>query len=58
VPRTGDNIRIPQTEEEALGLAFQVKPTKDMPRPGATKTPKKSKAKSQIKISANIEKER
>jgi hypothetical protein len=34
VPRTGDNIHIPLSEEEALRLAFQVKPTKDMPRPG------------------------
>jgi hypothetical protein len=37
MPRTGDNIHIPLPEDEALRLALKVKPTKDMPRPGATK---------------------
>lgn len=37
VPRTGDNIRIPLSEDEALRALLKVKPTADMPRPGATK---------------------
>jgi hypothetical protein len=46
VPRPGDNIHIPLAESEALGLMFQVKPTADMPRPGAHATgPKKRRAK-------------
>jgi hypothetical protein len=36
MPRPGDKIHIPLPEEEALRLALQVKPTKDMPRPGAS----------------------
>jgi len=39
MPRTGENIYIPLPEDEALRLALKVKPTKDMPRPGAN--PKK-----------------
>jgi hypothetical protein len=44
MPRTGDNIHIPLKTDEALRLALKVKPTKDMPRPGATgkKAPKQS----------------
>ena len=45
MPRTGDNIRIPLSEDEALRALLKVKPTKDMPRPGAAKKPKKSAAK-------------
>lgn len=37
VPRPGDKIHIPLPEDEALRLLGKVKPTKDMPRPGATK---------------------
>ena len=37
-------IRIPLPEKEALSLLFKVKPTADMPRPGANPTePKKVK---------------
>jgi hypothetical protein len=35
------NIRIPLTEREAVTLLGRVKPTADMPRPGAS--PKKAK---------------
>jgi hypothetical protein len=45
MPRTGDNIHIPLKTDEALRLALKVKPTKDMPRPGATKPTKKKAAK-------------
>lgn len=43
VPRPGDKIHIPLPTDEALRLALKVKPTKDMPRPGAAKkkAPKK-----------------
>jgi hypothetical protein len=44
MPRTGDNIRIPLSEDEALRALLKVKPTKDMPRPGATKKPIKHSA--------------
>jgi hypothetical protein len=37
VPRTGDNVHIPLKTDEALRLALKVKPTNDMPRPGAAK---------------------
>jgi len=44
----GDNIRIPLPENEALRLLFKVKPTAEMPRPGANPSgkpkPKRSKA--------------
>lgn len=36
VPHPGNKIHIPLREDEALRLALQVKPTKDMPRPGAS----------------------
>ncbi len=36
MPHPGHKIHIPLPEDEALRLALQVKPTKDMPRPGAT----------------------
>jgi hypothetical protein len=44
VSRSHDPIRIPLSEREALRLALQVKPTKEMPRPGATKAAQKKKA--------------
>jgi len=34
---TYKNIRIPLSTDDALGALLRVKPTKDMPRPGATK---------------------
>jgi hypothetical protein len=37
------NIRIPLPENEALRLLGKVKPTADMPRPGATKAGAKPK---------------
>ena len=45
VPRPGNKIRIPLKEDEAVKALLQVKPTKDMPRPGAAKTTAKKKAK-------------
>ena len=43
MPKPGNKIRIPIPEDEALRLILQVKPTADMPRPGASpvKKPKK-----------------
>ena len=38
MPHPGDNIHIPLKTDEALRLALKVKPTKDMPRPGANPT--------------------
>ncbi len=35
--RTGANIRIPLKTDEALAALLRVKPTKEMPRPGASK---------------------
>lgn len=35
MPRMGDNIHIPLSEAEALRLMLKVKPTAEMPRPGA-----------------------
>lgn len=35
MPHPGDKIHIPLPEDEAIRLALKVKPTKDMPRPGA-----------------------
>ena len=37
MPRTSYNIRIPLSEGEAVTLLGRVKPTADMPRPGASK---------------------
>ena len=42
VPRPGDNIHIPLAEREALAALLAVKPTADMPRPGASRTRAKS----------------
>jgi hypothetical protein len=35
MPRTGANIQIPLKTDDALAALLRVKPTKDMPRPGA-----------------------
>lgn len=43
VPRPGDTIHIPLKTDEALRALLKVKPTADMPRPGATnKSPKRA----------------
>ena len=50
MPHPGDNIHIPLKTDEALRLALKVKPTKDMPRPGANPTkPKMKRAKKRRK---------
>lgn len=36
--RQGNNVHIPLSTEKAIGLLLQVRPTKDMPRPGAHPT--------------------
>ena len=41
MPKEGHNIHIPLPEAEALRLLLKVKPTADMPRPGANPTGKK-----------------
>jgi hypothetical protein len=38
VPHPGDKIHIPLDEKTAIKAFFKVKPTKDMPRSGATKS--------------------
>jgi hypothetical protein len=43
VARPGDNIHIPLKTDEAIRLIARVKPTADMPRPGATKSKAKPK---------------
>lgn len=43
---TYKNIRIPLATDEALAALLRVKPTKDMPRPGATKKAPKKRNKS------------
>ena len=43
VAKPATNIHIPLTESEAVSLLLRVKPTKDMPRPGASKSKAKSK---------------
>jgi hypothetical protein len=45
VPHPGDNIHIPLEERQALRLLLKVKPTEDMPRPGANATKAKPRAK-------------
>jgi hypothetical protein len=42
--RTGDNIHIPLREADAVRALLRVKPTADMPRPGANPTGKKKRA--------------
>ena len=48
-PVDGDKIHIPLPEDEALRGLFKVKPTKDMPRPGADPTGKKKAGKKSAK---------
>jgi len=49
MPKPGDAVHIPLPEEQAIRLAFRVKPDKGMPKPGAhamgpkTKRPKSTK---------------
>jgi hypothetical protein len=45
VPKPGDSIHIPLSEDRAVALLGKVKPTADMPRPGthATKAKRKKK---------------
>jgi hypothetical protein len=50
VPRPGNKIHIPLDEKTAIKAFFKVKPTKDMPRPGANPTkPKKRRANKRTK---------
>jgi hypothetical protein len=44
VPHPGNKIHIPLSEAEAVRLIGKVKPTADMPRPGAAKPKAKKKA--------------
>jgi hypothetical protein len=44
VPHPGNKIHIPLRFEETVRGLLKVKPTKDMPRPGATKKAKKKSA--------------
>jgi hypothetical protein len=43
--KPGDRIRIPLPEKKALELLLKVKPTADMPRPGAHPSKAKKKQK-------------
>jgi len=45
MPKPGDTIRIPLSEDRAVALLGKVKPTADMPRPGTHPTKAKRKAK-------------
>ena len=49
MPKPGNKIRIPLPEDEALRLILQVKPTADMPRPGASPVKPKKSAKRKAK---------
>lgn len=45
MPKPSDAVRIPLSTDEAIRIAFRVKPTADMPKPGAHATgPKKKRA--------------
>ena len=44
MPKQGDTIHIPLSEARAVALLGRVKPTADMPRPGAHPTKAKRKA--------------
>jgi hypothetical protein len=48
--RPGDTIRIPLEEEEAIRLALRVKPTKNMPHPGAHPIGPKKKRRTKAKL--------
>src|SRR6185437_15165105 len=41
VPRPGNNVHIPLSEKDALRALLKVKPTEEMPRPGAANKPAK-----------------
>jgi hypothetical protein len=44
MPKPGNEIRIPLPEKEAVDLLLKVRPTAEMPRPGAQPSkPKRSK---------------
>jgi len=45
MPKPGEPVHIPLREEEAIRLAFRVKPTDSMPKPGAHATGPKKKRK-------------
>jgi hypothetical protein len=47
--KQGNNVHIPLPEKEALRLLFKVKPTEDMPRPGANPTKANPKGKVRTK---------
>lgn len=49
MPKQGDAIHIPLSTESAIKLAFKVKPTADMPRPGANPMKAKKAAKKKSK---------
>lgn len=49
LPHPGNAIHIPLPEAEALRLMLEVKPTADMPRPGANPTKAKRKRAKQRK---------
>lgn len=55
VPRPGNKIHIPLSENEAVRLLGKVKPTKDMPGPGASPTKAKIKRKKTRKLTSRIE---
>jgi hypothetical protein len=50
MPKPGDNIHIPLPERDALAGLLRVKPTADMPRPGAQAMTAKRKAKPRKKL--------
>jgi hypothetical protein len=54
MPHPGDKIHIPLPETEALRLFGKVKPTKDMPGPGAQATKAKAKKKAAPKKRGNL----
>jgi hypothetical protein len=45
VPHPGNKIHIPLDEKTAVKAFFKVKPTEDMPRPGAANKAKKKSTK-------------
>jgi hypothetical protein len=49
VPHPGNKIHIPLTEREAVRLLGKVKPTADMPRPGASRKKKAAATKKKRK---------
>ena len=51
MPKPGDPVHIPISEDEALRLLLKVKPTAKMPRPGANPTKPKLALKRKTKRS-------